>query len=297
MPVYFRPMPFEANYFVPEDRRAYSIDAGPVGCLMLHGFLGSPTSSMPLAGYLAERQISMRCPLLPGHGELPNKLNKIPYQAWVDEAEESLAILRQRCDQIFLMGHSMGTVLDAWLVKKNPDIRGIIMLAPLYDVPSRAIKLTRYLRHVVPWFYPLRFKKLTRLVHERLHDFDPTLDLDDPAVQARLPEMTKVPTAAIDEMRKVADIGKELWSQIDVPALIFQGGRDIAVSPGNAQSILDLLTNPDKKLHFFPRAGHELMRPFEPVHKEVWPAVYDFIRHRSSLENMAYKDAEAQRVN
>jgi carboxylesterase len=277
-------MPFEPDYFVPEDRRAYSIDAGSVGCLMLHGFMGSPTSSMPLAAYLAERQISMRCPLLPGHGELPNKLYKVPYQAWIDEAEEALAVLRQRCDKIFLMGHSMGTVLSAYLIHKYPDIKGIIMLAPLYDVPSRAIKLTRFLRPIVPWFYPLRFKRMTRLVHERIHDFDPTLDLDDPAVQARLPEMTRVPTSGIDEMRKMADIGRGLWHQIDVPALIFQGGKDIAVSPGNAQSIYDLLPNTDKKLHLFPKAGHELMRPFEPVHEEVWTAVYAFIQQRSSLE-------------
>ncbi|MFZ0547472.1 MAG: alpha/beta fold hydrolase [Candidatus Promineifilaceae bacterium] len=289
-------MPFEPDYFVPEDRRAYSIDVGPVGVLMLHGFMGSPTSSMPLAGYLAERGISMRCPLLPGHGELPNKLYQVPYQRWIDEAEEGLAILRQRCDEIFLMGHSMGTVLSAYLIKKYPDIRGIIMLAPLYDVPSRAINLTRFLRHIVPWFYPLRFKRMEKLVRERILDFDPTFDFDDPAAQARLPEMTRVPTSGIDEMRKMADIGKKLWEQIDVPALIFQGGKDIAVSAGNAQQIYDLLPNGDKKLHFFPRAGHELMRPFEPVHKEVWTAVYDFIQLRSSLAGVSERNAAAQEV-
>jgi carboxylesterase len=280
-------MPFEANYFVPEDRRPYSIEAGPVGCLMLHGFLGSPTSSMPLANYLAERQISMRCPLLPGHGELPNKLDNTPYQRWIEEAEEALAILRQQCDEIFLMGHSMGTVLGAYLINKYPDLKGLIMLAPLYDVPSRAIKYVRYIRPFVRWFYPLQFKRMTRLVHERIHDFDPTLDLDDPAVQAKLPEMTRVPMSAIDEMRKMSDLGKGLWPKVDVPTLIFQGGLDIAVKAGNAQQIYDLLPNDDKKLHIFPKAGHELMRPFEPVHKEVWMAVYDFIRLRSSLKTAA----------
>jgi esterase/lipase len=128
---------------------------------------------------------------------------------------------------------------------------------------------------------------MTRLVHERIHDFDPTLDLDDPAVQAKLPEMTRVPMSAIDEMRKMSDLGKGLWPKVDVPTLIFQGGLDIAVKAGNAQQIYDLLPNDDKKLHIFPKAGHELMRPFEPVHKEVWTAVYDFIRLRSSLKTAA----------
>lgn len=290
-------MPFEPDYFVPEDRRAYAIEAGPVGVLMLHGFMGSPTSSMPLAEYLAERGISVRCPLLPGHGELPNKLRHVPHRVWFEEAEEALGVLRRQCDEIFLMGHSMGTVLSAYLIQKYPDIRGIIMLAPLYDVPSRAIKLTRFLRYFVPWFYPMRFKRMEKLVHERILDFDPTFDFDDPAAQARLPEMTRVPTAGIDEMRKVADMGRGLWPRIDVPALIFQGGRDIAVSPGNAQHVYDLLPNGDKKLHVFPRAGHELMRPFEPVHEEVWTAVYEFIRGRSSLEGVSRRDAETQGVS
>jgi carboxylesterase len=289
-------MPFEPSYFVPEDRRPYTYEAGPVGCLMLHGFLGSPTSSLPLANYLAGRGVSMHCPLLPGHGELPNKLYKIPSQGWFDEAEEALISFRRQCDEIFLMGHSMGTVLGAYLIDKYPDIKGIIMMAPLYDGPSRAIRYTRYLRHFVPWFYPLRFKRLTKLVHERLYDFDPDLDLDDPEVQARLPEMTRVPTGSIDEMRKVADIGIELWGKIDVPTLIFQGGRDVAVKPGSAQSIYDLLPNEDKKLHIFPKAGHELMRPFEAVHKEVWPAVYDFIRQRSSLKNDLADPVEADQL-
>ena len=84
-------------------------------------------------------------------------------------------------------------------------------------------------------------------------------------------------------MRKMADIGRDLWAKTDVPALIFQGGKDIAVKPGNAQNIYDLLPNEDKKLHLFPKAGHELMRPFEPVHEKVWTAVLEFIRQRSSL--------------
>ena len=35
-------MPFNPTYSVPEDRRAYRLDGGSVGCLMLHGFMGSP---------------------------------------------------------------------------------------------------------------------------------------------------------------------------------------------------------------------------------------------------------------
>lgn len=277
-------MPYQPSYYVQEERRAYSMLAGSVGCLMLHGFMGSPISSRPLASFLAERDITVHCPLLPGHGELPNKLYKIPREAWIAEAEEGLHYLREHCDEIFLMGHSMGTVLSALLASQNRDIHGLIMLAPVYDVPDKRIHVFRVLRYVMPWLYPLQFKKLHPLVFERLLEFDPDLDLDDPAVQARLPEMTRVPTSGMDEMRQVIYSGRALWPQLEFPAVIFQGGRDIAVSLKNTQIIFDLLPDDDKQLHVFEDAGHELMRPFEPVHGQVWPKIYEFIRLRSSLE-------------
>jgi carboxylesterase len=275
-------MPFQPTYPVPEDRRPYTLQAGRAGILMLHGYIGSPKSSRPLAAYLAERGVTVHCPLLPGHGNVPNKMYGVSRHDWMAEAEEGLTAMRQMCDKIFLMGHSMGAVLSAYLIQKNRDIRGMIMLAPLYEVPDKRIHLMRVLRYVMPWFHPLKSRSLQRLVYERAIDFDPTLDLSDPAVQAQLPELSKVPTGSMDEMRKVADLGKKLWPKTNLPAIIFQGGHDRAVSPGNAQHIFDLLPHKDKKLYWLPEAGHELMRPFDPAHAKVWPLILRFVQERSA---------------
>lgn len=249
---------------------------------MLHGFLGSPSSSRPMAEHLAGLGVTVHCPLLPGHGELPDKLYGTRYEAWIAEAEEGLQTLRTDCDEIFLLGHSMGTVLGAYLATSNSDIRGLIMLAPLYKPPSRAISLLRVLRYVMPWFYPWRIGRLRRLARERLLDLYPDLDFDDPEIQAWLPRATRVPTGAIDEMRKMADIGRRLWPRLTLPALLLQGEKDIAVSPGNTEAIFRALGSKDKALHTFPRAGHELMRPFEPLHEQVWLLVSQFIQERAT---------------
>ena len=279
-------MAFEPTYYVKPERRAYTLEAGPVGILMLHGFLGSPISSRPLAEYLAERGITVHCPLLPGHGDLPNKLYKVPRQAWIDEAKKGYEFVNQRCDEVFLMGHSMGTVLCAQLASQHHDIQGLVMLAPAYDVPDKRLLVMSVLRYVMPWFYPLKLKSLHRLVTERLLDLDPTLDLDDPAVQAKLPEMTKVPTSSIDEMRKILEMGKKLWPRMDRPAIILQGDDDVAVPLENTRELYDVLPGEDKELRIFEGAGHELMRPFDPAHEQVWPAVYAFIgQHSSKIRN------------
>lgn len=274
-------MPFQPDYPVSEDRRAYTLPGGPVGALMLHGFLGSPTSSRPLAEHLSRHGIAAHCPLLPGHGELPDKMYGLQRQQWLDEAEEGLEILRQYADEIFIVAHSMGTVLGAHLACHHADIRGMAMLAPLYKVPNRALHLIRPLRYVMPWFYPWRLRPLRRLARERVLDLYPDLDLDDPEVLAWLPQATRIPSGAIEEMRKMAAFGRRLWPRLSVPAIILQGERDIAVRPGAARAVYEHIASKDKTFHLFPQAGHELMRPFEPVHAQVWSLILDFIRRHS----------------
>jgi alpha-beta hydrolase superfamily lysophospholipase len=45
--------------------------------------------------------------------------------------------------------------------------------------------------------------------------------------------------------------------------------------------IYNMLPSQEKELKTFPDAGHELMRPFEPVHTQVWQHIRDFFRKYS----------------
>ncbi len=290
-------MPFSPSHNVPDERQAYTMRAGPIGCLGLHGFMGSPISTRPLAAYLQEKGITVHCPLFPGHGEHPDKFYKIPKEAWFEEAEEALIFLRSECDEIFLLGHSMGTVLGAHLVVNYGHIQGQIMLAPVYDVPDRRIRLLRAAKYVMPWFYPLKSRSLRDLVYERVRDYDPDIDLDDPEVQAKLPSLTRVPTSGMDEMRQTLDMGRDLWPQLDLPIIIFQGKLDIAASPENTRKIFDLLPSEDKELVLYEDAGHELMRPFEPTHAQVWPRILQFIDSKTDLKKSIISDDKAALVD
>lgn len=283
-------MPFAPTYDVPAERRAYVEQArvkngnGRIGLLMLHGFLGSPLSSHPMANYLAEHGISVHCPLLPGHGHHPDKLHKITRQAWLDEAQEVFASVQKQYDELFLMGHSMGAVLGANLCLQNPAVRGLIMLTPIYEAPDDRLNWMKLLRFVMPWFYPHKMRSMRKLVRERVLDFDPTIDFDDADFQQNeLPKVSRVPTGALAEMVKMADYGRTLWPHFTTPSIIFRGGHDPAVKPGTIDKLYDTLPGPHKKLVTFPEAGHEPMRPFDPAHKELWPQALEFIRTYSKI--------------
>jgi carboxylesterase len=278
-------MPFAPSYEVPLERRAYTLRGnGRIGCLLLHGFMGSPVSSRPLAEYLQERGLTCHCPLLPGHGHYPDKLYKVPHQAWIAEVEAALQTIRGLCEEVFIVAHSMGTVLGSHLIVTQGGIGGMVMLAPVYDVPDERLNWMWLIRHVMPWYYPHRSRKpaMQKLVRERVLDFDPTLDFDAPEVQARLPQIARVPTSGMDEMVKMIRYGRSLWPQLTLPIHIFQGGHDPAVAAEKTKILYGVLPSRDKKLDLFPEAGHELMRPFDPLHERVWPTIYEFVKRHAS---------------
>ena len=71
-----------------------------------------------------------------------------------------------------------------------------------------------------------------------------------------------------------------------LPAVILQGKKDIAVDQAATQTLYEALPNEDKQLLLFDEAGHELMRPFEAAHEQVWLAVYEFVVAHSKRKNM-----------
>jgi carboxylesterase len=281
-------MPFQPTYEVPAERQAYTI--GPnrkarVGVLVLHGFMGSPISSRPMAEYLVEQLgVVVHCPLLPGHGHYPDKLYGVSRKEWVAEAEEAYQFIRPQVERLFLIGHSMGNVLGATIATRHDDAVGMAMLAPVYHMPDRRLRITPYARYVLPWYYPHKSKResMQHLVRERCLDFDPSIDFESSEFQARLPEVTRVPIGGMAEMVRLVNSGHSLWPKLEIPVRMFAGAEDDAAPPENAELILEALPDSDKELTIYPEAGHELMRPFEPVHADVWSRIARFIQERST---------------
>lgn len=284
-------MPFQPSYDVKDSRKAYTLypsghEAGHrMGVLVLHGFMGSPLSSRPMAEFLNERGYFAHCPLLPGHGSYPDKLYGTSRKAWLAEAEEAYRLARAECDDLFIVAHSMGNVLAAHIALKFGGVRGIAMLAPVIDVPDKRLRLVKYARFFVPWYYPHKSKResMQHLVRERVLDFDPTIDFDSPEFQSMLPQVSRVPLSGMHEMVAMIEKGGAMWPRLDVPVRIFAGEDDNAAPPENAYQIFDLLPTDDKEIHVYPHVGHELMRPFEPIHRTVWEAIDSFFRQHSSV--------------
>ncbi len=129
----------------------FAADGDRTGVLLLHGYTGTPHSMRAWAQAFADAGRSVRLPLLPGHGTRWQDLNATRWPDWYAAAEEAFEELAAGCEQVFVVGLSMGGALALRLAQEHPDrVAGLVLVNPALtnDDPRRlALPL---LRHLVP---------------------------------------------------------------------------------------------------------------------------------------------------
>jgi carboxylesterase len=122
-----------------------------VGVLLLHGFTGSPASMRPWAHFLNERGITVRVPLIPGHGTKWQDLNKVKWPMWPERAEHDLIALSKECEKIFVFGLSMGGANTLNIAARRNDlISGIVLVNPMIHITDPTIVFIDLIKHITP---------------------------------------------------------------------------------------------------------------------------------------------------
>lgn len=91
-----------------------------------------------LAEALATAGYTVDLPLLPGHGTALPDMVGTRWNDWSQAAERAYRALADRCDQVMVVGLSMGGTLTCWLAEHHPEIAGIVLINPLVDPPAEA---------------------------------------------------------------------------------------------------------------------------------------------------------------
>ena len=113
----------------------WSHEGGPAGALVLHGFTGNPGSMRGVAEALAEAGFTVDLPLLPGHGTKIEDMIPTGFADWSADAEARYQDLAARCEQVVVVGLSMGGALTAWLGAQHPEIAGLVCINAVVSVP------------------------------------------------------------------------------------------------------------------------------------------------------------------
>lgn len=206
-----------------------------IGCLIIHGYTGSPYEVEPIANYLRARtDWNVVVPTLPGHGaEL--ELEDIVYEEWLKAAEESLQKLKTEYDVIYLIGFSMGGMIAAYLAGKF-EVQKLVLLATAGKIFS--------------------FKQMTLDVGEAIADHMKG-DLSENENFARYSKKVgQVPLRANIEFLKLIKYTRSYLKEIEVPVFIAQGRQDELVPHRTVHYLDKEISSKEKEVVLFEQSKH-----------------------------------------
>ena len=251
----------------PEKTAGFRFDRGPVGCLLTHGFTGSPFEMRELGEYLAEKGLSVLCKPLPGHGTSPYDMLKTDWRDWHGACVENLAELSARCEKVFLCGMSMGGALSLHAAAHYAERYRVAGVAA-YGTPI-------YLKNILLPLVPI-FKRIVK--------FKPSSgsDIADPVACANQQSYDLTPLKCISSLLELLAHLKHDLPDVSVPALLMQSKKDNTVHPPNVHLINRLLGSEDKTVVEVENSFHVITVDYD---KEiVKEKTYEFIRRVGNLQ-------------
>lgn len=197
-----------------------------IGVLLCHGFTGSPQSLRPWAEHLAGEGLTVRCPLLPGHGTDWREMNRTAWTDWYGEVAGALDELTQRCATVLVGGLSMGGALALRLAQeRGPAVAGLVLVNPSVTTLRREMALLPVLCRVVPSFPPV----------------------GNDIAKAGVTELAyaRTPLRAANSLRRLWRVVRADLPRVTQPVLLFRSAIDHVVEAVNSQIVLREINSTD----------------------------------------------------
>ncbi len=233
-----------------------------VGCLLVHGFTGTPKEMRWMGEYLSQQGFAALGPRLAGHATQPQDMIRTNYSDWLASLEDGFRLLSGMTHHIYILGLSMGGALALTAASYLP-VRGIVAMSTPYKIPDDwRLKYIDMLSKVVPympkskassgtgWFDPQAWQE---------HVFYP-----------------QHPTRSIGQLNKLLAEMRASLPQVSVPALLIHSRNDHGVWPGSMPAIYQDLGSADKQMLWIENSGHVITR--DAQRETVFKAAADFVR-------------------
>ena len=227
----------------------FFFEGSDVGCLLIHGFTGTPQNIRPLGDFLARRGLSVLAPRLAGHGTTVDDFERTGPEDWIATVEGGLEQLRRSCSSVFAIGISMGGTLALHLAAtRGAELAGVGCInAPVGALPAfeaAAEALPPGGRMPAPW------AANPRLLSKDLASAGITYD--------------EIPKACLQRALEFFKAAEGELGQIRVPTCLFVSRDDVVVPPSTGQQVLERLTAaPDKRLVELVDSAHEATLDFD----------------------------------
>jgi len=254
--------------FIGDAHRSFTLAGKRGAALLIHGFPGTPAEVRSLGAVLHGQGLTVHAPLLPGFGPEIDNLAAYSHRDWLSTTEGVLLDLETRHETIILGGYSMGGALALSLAARQ-RVDGLVLMAPFTQIPHLlwyALPVIRVLMPRIKVFRLFRPDFADSAVRDGITAFLPGLDLDDPDVQRMLLDFA-LPTAILDEVRKLGNMGWTSAQAIDAPVLVLQGQHDETADPRLTRRLIERFKGSVQYVEI--DTAHDLL----DARDESWPQI------------------------
>lgn len=236
------------------------------GCLLVHGFTGTPMEMRGLGEYLAARGHTVLGVRLAGHGTRLEDMARMQWADWLASVEDGYRLLQPNTREIFAIGLSMGGILSLTFAARFP-VQGVVAMSTPHHLPPDP--RLRFLP-LIALFQPYRKKgppqwfDMDAYAHHVSYPADPTRGYLQ--LQALLAEMRS-------SLPAVSCPVKLIYSRND---------PTVTADEGHMDTIYAALGSDDKEKMWVENSGHIITSDQE--RQRVWQAVDQFVKRVSRAD-------------
>lgn len=231
-----------------------------IGCLVQHGFTGTPKEMRWLGEDLNRRGYTVCGMRLAGHATKPEDMIRSRWQDWLASVEDGYHLLRSSCEQVFLLGLSMGGALSLVAAGRLP-VRGVAALSTPCKLPDDPrLKYIKFLSRFQPYMDKNKEGPGAGWFGEAWKQ------------HVAYPQN---PVRSIGELNDLLAAMRAALPEVKVPALLISSRDDRYIVEGSMDAIYAALGSADKQKVWIEGSGHVITE--EPQKEFVFQTVADFV--------------------
>lgn len=211
-----------------------------------------------------------------GHGQSAGRRAVVDMRVLVEDHLLAREALRGQPGPLFAFGHSMGGLVTAASVARDPrGLAGVILTSPALLVGEDESPLLKKVAPLLARIAPaLPVTALDTANLSRLSDEVSAYQADASVYQGKVPALTAA---------SMLTLSARLWASYDrwtLPTLVIHGSADRITEPRGSQRFVEGIASTDKTFVYLEGGHHELLN--DECRAEVRDRIVEWLQARSS---------------
>ena len=249
------------------DTNNYEFNTGcKRGVYLIHGFTSTTYELLDLAKFLAHHNFYVRVDNLPGHGTSVDDCNTIKYKELIDHVELGVAEVAAVCEDVHVIGISMGAVLALHLATIFP-LSSVIEAAAVFQFKSEFN--VRVLVPMLSWLITKqkKSKHYKKVGGDKLNFFG----------------YDHYPLKALNQMRKLTNVVRPNLNKVKSPTMLIHTKKDLTSVMENFNIVKSSISSIRQKDLILEDSIHNLFTK-GPEQTYTFNSVLSFLNENSKIK-------------